>query len=109
MLDFFLSSAWAQGAQPQGGGGPFFFMMLAFFFIFYLLLIRPQKKQANEHKKMLKILTKGDEVVTNGGMLGRINKIGENFIAIEIAKDLEIKIQKHAISTVLPKGTIKGL
>ena len=109
MFDFFLSSAWAQGAPPQGGGSSFFFMMLAFFAIFYFLLIRPQKKQANEHKQMLEALAKGDEIVTSGGMLGRINKIDENFIAVKIAKDIEIKIQRHAISTVLPKGTIKGL
>ena len=108
MLDFFINNAWAQGAQQQGGSS-FLFMMFAFFAIFYFLLIRPQQKQAKETKQMLEALAKGDEVVTTGGVLGRINKIGDNFIAIEVAKELEIKVQKHAISAVLPKGTMKGL
>ena len=73
------------------------------------MLIRPQTKQAKEHKSMLESLSKGDEIVTNGGMLGRINKIGDNFIAIEVAQNLEVKIQKQAVSTILPKGTMKGL
>ncbi|MFQ5659617.1 MAG: preprotein translocase subunit YajC [Gammaproteobacteria bacterium] len=84
-------------------------MMIIFFVIFYFMLIRPQTKQAKEHKQMLAALAKGDEVVTSGGVLGRINKIGDNFIAIEVAKDLEIKVQKSAISAVMPKGTMKGL
>jgi len=109
MLDFFINNAWAQSAQQQGGGLSFFLMMAAFFVIFYFLLIRPQQKQAKEHKQMIESLTKGDEVVTSGGVLGRINKVGDNFIALEIAKDLEIKVQRNSVSAVMPKGTIKGL
>ena len=107
MLDFFINNAWAQGAPQQDGGGSFIFMMIIFFVIFYFLLIRPQQKQAKEHKTMQDSLAKGDEVVTNGGMLGRIKKIGDNFIELEISKDTDIKIQKNAVSTVLPKGTLK--
>jgi len=64
-------------------------------------------KQAKEHKQMVKSLNKGDEVVTNGGMLGKINKVGDNFIILEIAKGVEVKVQKQAISATMPKGTIK--
>lgn len=109
MLDFFINDAWAQSASPQGGSGSFVLMLVVFIGIFYFMLIRPQTKQAKEHKAMLESLSKGDEIVTTGGMLGRVNKIGDNFIAVEIAQNLEIKIQKQAVSTVLPKGTMKGL
>lgn len=109
MLDFFINNAWAQAAPQQGGGSSFLIMIIIFFVIFYFMLIRPQTKQAKEHREMIASLSKGDEIVTTGGMLGRINKIGDNFIAIEIASNLEIKVQKNAVSAVLPKGTMKGL
>ena len=110
MLNFLINDAWAQAAPQQGGGGTsFIIMMVVFIAIFYFILIRPQTKQAKEHKAMIEALGKGDEIVTNGGILGRINKIGDNFIAIEIAKDIEVKVQKQAITAVLPKGTLKGL
>ena len=109
MLEFFINNAWAQSAAPQGGGGSFILMMVVFIAIFYFMLIRPQTKQAKEHKAMLESLSKGDEIVTSGGMLGRVNKIGDNFIAVEIAQNLEVKIQKQSVTTVLPKGTLKGL
>jgi len=109
MLNFFINNAWAQSASPQGGGTSFIIMMVVFVAIFYFIIIRPQTKQAKEHKAMLEALSKGDEIVTNGGIVGRINKIGDNFMAIEIATDLEIKVQKHAVTAVLPKGTMKSL
>ena len=110
MLNFFINDAWAQTVPQQGGGGTsFIIMMVIFIVIFYFILIRPQTKQAKEHKAMIEALGKGDEIVTNGGILGRINKIGDNFVAIEIAKDIEVKIQKQAVTAVLPKGTLKGL
>lgn len=108
MLEFLINNAWAQGAPQQGGGGSFLFMMILFFAIFYFLLIRPQQKQAKEHKGMIESLSKGDEVVTSGGIVGQIKKIGDNFIELEVAKDLEVKVQKNAITTVLPKGTMKS-
>ena len=93
MTDFFINNAWAQGAG-QGGGGSFLFMMVLFFVIFYFFLIRPQMKQAKEHKALVGGLTKGDEVVTNGGVLGKINQVGDNFIVLEVAREMEIKVQK---------------
>ena len=108
MIDFFINNAWAQGGG-QGGGGSFLFMMVLFFVIFYFFLIRPQMKQAKEHKQLVGGLTKGDEVVTNGGVLGKINQVGDNFIVLEIAKETEVKVQKQAVSAVLPKGTLKTL
>ncbi|MEJ2761328.1 MAG: preprotein translocase subunit YajC [Gammaproteobacteria bacterium] len=109
MSDFFIQNAWAQGAGAPGGNSSFLIMMIIFFAIFFLLVIRPQMKQQKEHKKMVESLSKGDEVVTSGGMLGRISEVGENFIAVEVAKDTEVKIQKNAVSAVMPKGTLKTL
>jgi preprotein translocase subunit YajC len=109
MADFFIQNAWAQGAPQPGGGSSFLFMMLIFLAIFFFLVIRPQMKQQKEHKKMVEAMGKGDEVVTTGGLLGRITEIGDNFIVMEIAKDTEVKIQKNAVSAVMPKGTLKTL
>jgi len=109
MIDFFISSAHAQAAPAQGGSGSFLVMMVLFFVIFYFMLMRPQMKQAKEHKKLIENLSKGDEIVTSGGLLGKIVEIGDNFILIEVAKETEIKIQKHAVTALMPKGTTKGL
>ena len=84
-------------------------MMVLFFVIFYFFLIRPQMKQTKEHKQLVGGLTKGDEVVTNGGVLGKINQVGDNFIVLEVARETEIKVQKQSVSAVLPKGTLKTL
>ena len=83
--------------------------MIFFVVIFYFFLIRPQMKQAKEHKQLVSNLAKGDEIVTNGGMLGKINQVGDNFIVLEVARDTEVKVQKTAVSAVLPKGTLKTL
>lgn len=109
MLEFFISDAWAQGGPQQGGNGSFLIMMVVLFIFVYFVMIRPQMKQAKEHKKMVEALSKGDEVVTSGGMLGRINQVGDNFIVLEVAKDVEIKIQKNSVSALMPKGTVKTL
>ena len=107
MSDFFINDAWAQTAQQQGGGWSFLFMMAAFFVIFYFLLIRPQQKQAREHREMIESLKVGEEIVTTGGVLGRIKKIGNEFLTVEIARDIEIKVQKNSVSQEVPKGTMK--
>jgi preprotein translocase subunit YajC len=107
MLEFFINNAWAQEPSPQGGGIMGLLPLIIIFVIFYFFLIRPQMKQAKEHKQMVKSLAKGDEVVTNGGVLGKINKVGDNFIVLEIAKEVEIKVQKQAVSALMPKGTMK--
>lgn len=109
MLEFFIQNAWAEEAPSQGGGIMGLLPLLLIFVVFYFFLIRPQMKQAKEHKQMVEALTKGDEVVTTGGLLGKINKVGDNFIILEIAKDIEVKVQKHAVSATMPKGTIKTL
>jgi len=109
MLEFFIQNAWAVEAPSQGGGIMGLLPLLLIFVVFYFFLIRPQMKQAKEHKQMVEALTKGDEVVTTGGLLGKINKVGDNFIILEIAKDIEVKVQKHAVSATMPKGTVKTL
>lgn len=109
MTDFFINSAYAQSAAAQGGSGSFLVMMVLFFVIFYFMLMRPQMKQAKEHKKLIEGLSKGDEIVTTGGLLGKIIEVGDNFIVLEVAKETEIKVQKHAVAAMMPKGTIKGL
>ena len=107
ILDFFIASAYAQDAA-QPGGLMSFLPLIIIFVIFYFLLIRPQMKRAKEHKKLVAELGKGDEVVTNGGLLGRITDVGESFITVELADNLQIKVQRHAISSIMPKGTIES-
>ena len=85
-----------------------FLPLIIIFVIFYFLLIRPQMKRAKEHKKLVADLGNGDEVVTNGGLLGRITNVGESFITVELADNVQIKVQRHAVSNVMPKGTIKS-
>jgi preprotein translocase subunit YajC len=79
------------------------------FAIFYFLLIRPQQKKAKEHKNMVTALGKGDEIITNGGLLAKVTEIDDNFLTCQIADKVEVKIQRHAVASVLPKGTIKNL
>ena len=79
------------------------------FVIIYFLMIRPQMKRAKEHRTLLEALQKGDEVITAGGVLGRINKMGEAYVTIEIAPNTEVSVQKAAVQTVLPKGTLKSI
>ena len=107
ILDFFIASAHAQDAT-QPGGLMSFLPLIIIFVIFYFLLIRPQMKRAKEHKKLVAELGNGDEVVTNGGLLGRITNVGESFITVELADNVQIKVQRHAIASIMPKGTIKS-
>ena len=107
LLDFFISSAHAQDAAPAGGLMSFL-PLIVIFIIFYFLLIRPQMKRAKEHKQLVGQLGKGDEVVTNGGLLGRITDVGESFVTVELTDNVQIKVQKHAIASVMPKGTIES-
>jgi preprotein translocase subunit YajC len=107
ILDFFIASAHAQDAG-QTGGLMSFLPLIIIFVIFYFLLIRPQMKRSKEHKKLVSELGNGDEVVTNGGLLGRITNVGESFVTIEVAESVKIKVQRHAIASVMPKGTVKS-
>ncbi|RXZ45430.1 preprotein translocase subunit YajC [Crenobacter cavernae] len=86
-----------------------FLPMIAIFAVFWLLLIRPQQKKMKEHQKMLSVLEKGDEVVTQGGVAGRVTKVGEAFLAVEIANGVEVQVQRSAVSGKLEKGTLKSL
>ena len=108
-MTLLISDAMAQ--QAPAGGQPGLLGLLfpiLLIVIFYFLLIRPQTKRAKEHKQMVEALKKGDEVVTSGGVLGRIIEIGENFIQLEVADNLQLKVQKNAVATLMPKGTAKG-
>ena len=109
-MSFFISDAMAQGAGGQAGGTlELILPLLLMFGIFYFLLIRPQQKKAKEHKNMVEALGKGDEVITNGGLLAKITDVDENFLTCQIAEKVEVRIQRHAVTSVLPKGTIKNL
>ncbi|HRJ53895.1 MAG TPA: preprotein translocase subunit YajC [Candidatus Thiothrix moscowensis] len=108
-MDFLISNAYAEGAAaPAGGGLEMILMMAVFFAIMYFMIIRPQQKRAKEHKQMLDALNKGDEVVTGGGILGKVASITDNFIELTIADNVTVKVQKQAVATVMPKGTMKS-
>jgi preprotein translocase subunit YajC len=107
-MSFFISDAWAEAA-PQGEPNALVNLLplILIFVVFYFLLIRPQAKRAKEHKKMVEALARGDEVVTNGGLLGRATNVGENFVVLEVAEGVQVRVQKNSIATLLPKGTMK--
>jgi preprotein translocase subunit YajC len=104
-----ISPAFAQAA-PSGDPGYIGLLPIVLMFVLlYFLMIRPQMKRAKETKQMIEALQKGDEVVTAGGVVGRITKMGDAYISLEIAPDTEINVQKSAIQVLLPKGTIKSI
>jgi preprotein translocase subunit YajC len=108
-MDFFVTTAWAQDAGAASGSAWIQLLPLVLIFVvFYFLLIRPQTKRAKEHREMVGKLQSGDEVVTNGGLLGRITEVGDNFVALEVASGVVIKVQKFQVAQLMPKGTIKG-
>lgn len=108
LLDLIISPAAAQAAPAQGSPISLLVMMVLFFAVFYFMAIRPQMKRAKEHRTLLAGLSKGDEVLTNGGVAGRVEELGESFVSIEIAAGVTVKIQKNAITAVLPKGSLKS-
>ncbi len=110
-MSFFISDAMAEGAAGGQGGDPMasLFFMVVIFAVFYFILIRPQAKKAKEHKKMTEALQKGDEVVTNGGVVGKVTKVTDDYVDLQIADNVEIKLQRGAIGMQLPKGTIKEI
>ena len=105
-----ISPAYAQAA-PAGGDPGFigFLPIILMFVLLYFLMIRPQMKRAKETKAMIEALQKGDEVITAGGVVGRITKMGEQYLTLEIAPNTEIVVQRAAVSAPLPKGTLKSL
>ena len=108
-MNFLIADALAETAPAaQQGGFVTLLMMVLMFVAFYFLLIRPQQKRAKEHKAMIAALAKGDEVVTAGGLLGRVTDISDNFVVLEVAENVRVKVQRQAVQTLLPKGTLKS-
>jgi preprotein translocase subunit YajC len=108
-MDWLISSA---SAQAAGGSQPNAFVQLLplvlIFVVFYFLLIRPQAKRAKEHKAMVAALGVGDEVATAGGILGKVTEAGDQFLTLEVAEGVRVKVQRHTVTSVLPKGTLKS-
>jgi preprotein translocase subunit YajC len=110
----FISNAYAQAAAPAADPGLMgnlstFLPLILMFVVMYFLMIRPQQKRAKEQKSMMDALAKNDEVVTAGGMLGKVTKVADGYVTLEISTGTEIIVQKSAITMLLPKGTIKAI
>jgi preprotein translocase subunit YajC len=110
-MDWLISTAvaQAQGAPGQTSALVQFLPLVLIFVVFYFLLIRPQTKRAKEHRAMVSALEVGAEVVTNGGILGKITELGDQYLTIEIADGVNVKVQRSTVSQVLPKGTLKAV
>ena len=110
MTEFFIPSATAAEAGAAGSPVPIdLFIIIAFALVFYFIVWRPQSKRAKEHRELVAGLNKGDEIITNGGLVGKITKVEEQFIIFEAADGIELRLQKSAVMQALPKGTIKGI
>ncbi len=105
----FINEAWAQTAAPGGMDIMSMLPIILMFVVLYFVMIRPQMKRAKEHKAMVDALQKGDEVIAAGGVLGKVTRVADNYVTIEIADKIEIKVQRPAVQLVLPKGTVKGV
>ncbi len=108
----FISNAYAQAAAPAGGsaGGLMSFLpIILMFVVLYFLMIRPQMKRQKEQKAMIDAIAKGDEVVTAGGIVGKVTKVADAYITLEVAEGTEIVMQKASVTMLLPKGTVKSL
>lgn len=110
LLDFLVSPAAAQAAGGPAPASPLMSLLplIVLFVVFWFLLLRPQMKKAKEHRELVAKLQKGDEVLTSGGLAGRIEDLGESFVTVEVAEKVNIKVQRGAITAVLPKGTLKS-
>lgn len=107
-MDFLIASAMAQDAAEAPSAMPSIIMLVLIVVIFWFLLIRPQMKRNKEHRELVAGLSKGDEIVTAGGLLGRITEVGESFVTVELADNLIVKVQKQSVAQVVPKGTVKS-
>ncbi|MEZ5565357.1 MAG: preprotein translocase subunit YajC [Gammaproteobacteria bacterium] len=108
-MGFFIQDAWAQAAAPSGSGTLIGMLpLVVIFVVFYFLLIRPQQKRQKEHREMVAKLATGDEIATAGGILGKVTEVGESFVQVEIANGVLVKVQRHTIGAVMPKGTLKN-
>jgi preprotein translocase subunit YajC len=103
----FISTAYAQTAAPAGGTESLMSLLplVLMFVVLYFIMIRPQMKKQKEHKAMVEAIAKGDEVVIAGGLVGRIAKVGDTFLHVEVSNGVEVQVQRHAVVQVLPKGT----
>ena len=111
-MSLFISNAHAAAAPAQQGGGmEMIIMLLVFGLVFYFMIYRPQAKRVKEHKSLMSELSKGDEILTQGGIVGKIVKVSDekDFLVISVAENTEVTVQKAAVSAVLPKGTMKNL
>ncbi len=104
-----ISPAYAQAAAPAGGEFMNIGMLVLMLVVFWFILIRPQMKRSKEHKQLVSALEKGNEVITAGGIVGRITKVADAYVTLEIADNTEIVVQKGAVQTLLPKGTMKSV
>ena len=110
MMDFLIPSAMAADAGAGSGGPPIdLLIIVAFALVFYFIVWRPQSKRAKEHRELVAGLNKGDEIITNGGLVGKITEVEDQFIVFEAADGVELRLQKSAVMQALPKGTIKGI
>jgi len=109
-MEWLISTAAAQAAAPAAQANPLMQMapLVLIFIVFYFLLIRPQAKRAKEHKALIASLSTGDEVVTGGGILGKVTEVSEQFLLVEVADGVQVKVQRHTVTQVLPKGTVKS-
>lgn len=108
LIGIFIDTAWAQ--EGDGGNALFSFLpLIVIFVLFYFLLIRPQTKKQKEHRTMVEALGTGDEVVTGGGVLGKVTEVGPEFLKVEVADNVSIKVRRHTITAVMPKGTLKSV
>ncbi len=108
-MDFFISNAYAQSAGGSPGGILTFLPLILMLVVFYFLMIRPQQKRMKEHTAMVAALKKGDEVVTNGGLGGTITKVGDSYMMMRVADNVEVSVQKAAVAALLPSGTLKDI
>ena len=106
-MSIFFENAWAQGGAAGGDSFLSFLPLIIIFVVFYFLLIRPQSKKQKEHKEMISTLEVGNEVVTAGGVLGKIKEINDQYVQLQISENVIIKVQRHTIGALMPKGTIK--
>ncbi len=108
-MSLFIPSAYAVDGDPASAGIFNLVLLCGFVVIFYFLMWRPQAKRTKEHKNLLASLAKGSEVVTGGGLLGKVLKVEDNFVVLEVSENIEMKFQKSSVAAVLPKGTLKSM
>jgi preprotein translocase subunit YajC len=106
-LSLFIDSAWAQNGGGTAGSLSTLLFPIGLIVVFYFLLIRPQQKKQKEHRAMVEAVGAGDEVVTGGGIIGKVTEVGDQFLTVEIAEGTSVKVQRHTVAAVLPKGTVK--